>query len=407
MFNSKTLNNLGSLKVDRHLIQDLALYFYLFTISIDSITLGSESSFSISKAAGIFYLICILPSFKIFFSFNKNLYFLWPMAVFILLLTFVSLLNVNSFSSRIFYTAFLLNFFIFIGISNHTRKNILSLDRGILIFALGCLIPAFSVLLGFGIDKSYDFGFERVSVFGANSNDIALMFCASIIIIFVNVFQNYLNLGPLRYLLLLLIPVFIFSMLQTLSRTGILVLIITPVFWYFLSSIISKNKLKATFIGAFLLMLLLVPIVLFLVQSEGLLTRFSVVSEGNLGGREVLWFAFFQMILESWVWGYGLSGNDLVTYQFFGYIGETPHNIVLQVLMYTGVIGLLFYLIFLFRIFLASFRTLKETESYLPILLIPTLAGYLFLTQSMPVKFVWIVFAYIVSSFLYYKGKRI
>ena len=154
-------------------------------------------------------------------------------------------------------------------------------------------------------------------------------------------------------------------------------------------------------------MLLLVPIVLFLVQSEGLLTRFSVVSEGNLGGREVLWFAFFQMILESWVWGYGLSGNDLVTYQFFGYIGETPHNIVLQVLMYTGVIGLLFYLIFLFRIFLASFRTLKETESYLPILLIPTLAGYLFLTQSMPVKFVWIVFAYIVSSFLYYKGKRI
>ena len=49
------------------------------------------------------------------------------------------------------------------------------------------------------------------------------------------------------------------------------------------------------------------------------------------------------MISENFLFGYGLSGTDLVTFQYFGYEGETPHNIVLQILIYAGIPGLIFF----------------------------------------------------------------
>ena len=99
--------------LNRKIFQNVALYFYAFSINFESIDVlgrGLEGTFSISRLAGILYLILILPSFLIFFSIKRSFYFLWPMFVFIILLTIVSIININSFSSRVIDIAFLLKF---------------------------------------------------------------------------------------------------------------------------------------------------------------------------------------------------------------------------------------------------------------------------------------------------------
>ena len=139
--------------LNRKVFQNMALYFYAFSINFESIDVlgrGLTGTFSISRLAGILYLLVILPSFLIFFSVKRSFYFLWPMIVFIIILTIISIININSFSSRIFDLAFLLNFFIFIGMLNHTQKDNLVLDKALLIYSLGAFIPAMSIFLGFG-----------------------------------------------------------------------------------------------------------------------------------------------------------------------------------------------------------------------------------------------------------------
>ena len=129
--------------LNRKIFQNVALYFYAISINFESIDVlgrGLEGTFSISRLAGILYLILILPSFLIFFSIKRSFYFLWPMFVFIILLTIISIININSFSSRVIDIAFLLNFFIFIGILNNAQKDNLVLDKALLVYSFGAII---------------------------------------------------------------------------------------------------------------------------------------------------------------------------------------------------------------------------------------------------------------------------
>ena len=142
------------------------------------------------------------------------------------------------------------------------------------------------------------------------------------------------------------------------------------------------------------------PIIYIALQSSSLVSRFSLIGDGNFGGREVLWVAYAIMISENFLFGYGLSGTDLVTFQYFGYGGETPHNIILQILIYAGIPGLIFFFLFLFRIFKASYLTYKNSGILLPALLASPLLGYFMLTQSISEKIVWIMMAYIVGNYL-------
>ena len=74
--------------------------------------------------------------------------------------------------------------------------------------------------------------------------------------------------------------------------------------------------------------------------------------------------------------------------------------LILQILIYAGIPGLIFFFLFLFRIFKASYITYKNTGILLPALLASPLLGYFMLTQSISEKIVWIMMAYIVGNYL-------
>tara|TARA_B100000965_G_scaffold318511_1_gene279270 strand:- start:1687 stop:2898 length:1212 start_codon:yes stop_codon:yes gene_type:complete len=390
--------------LNRKVFQNAALYFYAFSINFESIDIlgrGVAGTFSISRLAGILYLFLILPSFLIFFSFKRSFYFLWPMIVFVIILTIISIININSFSSRIFDLAFLLNFFIFIGMLNHVQKDSLVLDKALLIYSLGAFIPAMSIFLGFGESTLYKDDVVRTVAFGANSNDLAIKLAIAIIVLGSHIIFNPLKITKLRYFVFPLIFILLFALLSTASRTGILALLAAPMIWFFLKTITSENKFQSFLSGLFLSIIILLPIIFIALQSSSLISRFSLIGEGNFGGREVLWLAYAIMISENFLFGYGLSGTDLVTFQYFGYAGETPHNIILQVLIYAGIPGLIFFFLFIFRIFKACYLLFRDRGILLPSLLASPLLGYFMLTQSISEKIVWIMMAYIAGIYLF------
>ncbi|MFK4310809.1 O-antigen ligase [Bacillus sp. RC242] len=62
-------------------------------------------------------------------------------------------------------------------------------------------------------------------------------------------------------------------------------------------------------------------------------------------GRTYIWNVVLNVIKKSWILGFG-RGNDIISYYFFN-LNET-HNAVLEILMYSGLLGILFFLIILF-----------------------------------------------------------
>ena len=79
---------------------------------------------------------------------------------------------------------------------------------------------------------------------------------------------------------------------------------------------------------------------------------------------------------------------------------SSPHNVILEVLLYTGIFGTVFYIIFLFKIFYSAYLTQKNNNKILPILLIPSILAYVLANQALPVKFCWMLMAYIIGTYL-------
>ena len=110
------------IKTDRGSLQNYFLYFYFFSINIENF--NPTGYFSISKFAGILYVISAFLSIRVFSSLNRQqLYFYWPILIFAFYLSIISLINFNAFSTRFIDIAFIQNLLIFIVLINHVRKD--------------------------------------------------------------------------------------------------------------------------------------------------------------------------------------------------------------------------------------------------------------------------------------------
>jgi O-antigen ligase len=75
----------------------------------------------------------------------------------------------------------------------------------------------------------------------------------------------------------------------------------------------------------------------------------------------------------------------------------SPHNVILEVLSYTGITGLFFYVLFLYRIFKISLKKYKKDGSLLQLLLLIPILGLLLSGQLLAVKIGYVIFAFCVS----------
>lgn len=374
-------------------VKRLALYLFLFSINFEVWDpFHTGGSFSIAKFLGFIYLFTMIPEIPYFSTVTKAKRILFPIILFFLLLTFVNMLNPEASPGNIISFTILQNIFLLWMLVNHERKDPLILEKGLLFFALGSILQSMFVLFNIGIAFSDD---GRLTIFGDNQNTVGIRVCITLIILIVNIIQNPLSLPRIRLILLLPIPSLIMFMISTGSRVAILAFLLSLIVGAIL---FRTNKGKYKFIYTSLMILLFFVFRQFLINSEATSTRImqSIIDQ-DLSGRDILWSKLIPMIMDHPILGIGNVGYISLSISIFGHL-KSPHNVILEILCYTGIVGLSMYMYFLFLILKKSIQIFHNSSFMLSLLLLIPIAGLLLSGQLLEVKIGWIIFAYIAGN---------
>lgn len=373
-------------------VQKTALFLFFFSINFEMwIPITMLQTFSLSRITAIIYFISVAPQLFQFVRIDNLNSVLFPVWIFFSLLTAMSLINVNEVHPAFFDTTIFLNIVLFWIIINHVRKDYLILEKAMLFFALGSIVLATLFFAGIGIE--YKEG--RLSMFGDNQNILGLRMSISSIILITAAIQNRLRLGWYRYLFFFPIPFMLFFLAETGSRVAFISFVlasITGIILFKASNI--RNKITFMIVGVISLSLILI----LLLKSEKLAVRILETSQtGDLGGREYIWTNIFPLIKQNPIFGIGKTGY--LEY-VMGILGSptSPHNVFLEVLCYTGSIGLAIYLIFIYMVFIRGYRSYKNYGWLLPVLLIIPVMGMFMSGQILDSKIGWMIFAFIVGN---------
>ena len=372
--------------------QKIALFLFFFSINFEMWDpFNTGESFSIAKLTGIIYLMTVGPQVMEFIRIDRLRSILFPLWIFWGLLFFMGIININELFSDYFYFPLFLNIIIFWLLINHERKDYMVLEKGMIWFALGSVTLALLFFAGIGVE--YVEG--RVSIFGDNQNTLGIKVTVSTIILLIAVIQNRLNLGWIRYLFLVPIP----FMLYFVGETGSRVSIISFTLAFIAGSILYKTKAYLTKIGMLIgSAIALILIGVLLMQSEIIIERMvKTSSSGDLGSRDMIWKTILPIIKENPILGVGKTGYDFQSVLLFG-IPRSPHNVFLEILCYTGIVGLFIFLAFIFQLFKRSYQTYKKNGWLLSLLLIIPILGMFFSGHILGTKICWVIFAYMVST---------
>lgn len=377
--------------IDR--LQRVALYIFLFSINFEVWDpFSTEGFFSISKLTGLIYFFTLIPQISYFTRSGNIGQFLKPLYLFFGLLTLVSFYNVHYLSDKYFNLSIFQNICLFLFLINHERKEPLVLEKGLLSFVLGSIVLALLFIAGIGVEYDSE---GRATIFNDNENNVGLRMSISLIILALGVIQNRLDLKKLRYLLLFPMPM----MIQVMFQTGSRIAVISCALAFAIGIILFKVKTFWKKIASFS-----IGILLFIYgwqvmsRSEVLLQRMlASYYYGNIAGRDIIWQELLSLIKDHPILGVGETGYVFFTETTFGRF-VSPHNVILEVLCYVGIVGLTVYLIFLYQIIKKSVDSYLVEGRLLPMLLLLVIIGMALSGQILVVKIGWVIFSYIIGS---------
>lgn len=376
-------------------LQRYALYLYFFSLNFEMFNLFGLGS--TSRLTGVAYLLTISLNYKPFLRTSLIKPFLWPWVVFWFYLSVISFFHVNEVSYQVFDVTLLLNIVYFWFLLNHERRDPGVLLKGFLAFALSGVLLTVFYKLGIGIE----YAGARVSIFGDNENAIAVRLVMAVIILLYLFATQTLPLGKWRWLLVLPLPSMLFFMLDTGSRKAVVALVLAFLlgvvfikmrkWWHKIFIFIASGGLAVYFLALFL-------------QNETLVKRLNqVVEEKGIANRDDVWDNALMIISDNFVFGAGMTGYAKQTVNNLG-VYMSPHNVLLEVFAYTGLIGFLVYFYFLMRVGLGAAYSYQRKKFLLPLLLLIPIASLILAGQALTVKIVWCSFALAAVSVFYKKG---
>jgi O-antigen ligase len=107
------------------------------------------------------------------------------------------------------------------------------------------------------------------------------------------------------------------------------------------------------------------------------------------------------IIEKNYLFGIGETGYALK-------IGEmSPHNVFLEVLCYSGIIGLIIFTWFIIKVIRSAYLARKNVGLILPFLLLIPNLGLLLAGQLLYSKIGWVIFSYIFARANLSTGDRI
>jgi O-antigen ligase len=270
--------------------------------------------------------------------------------------------------------------------------------RAMATLALACSIRASLPFIGFAKTSNAVWtGGERVSALGQNANSAAMILAAGMVALIGLAFGQHRK-GWSRIGIAAALGTLIgFAVLETGSRGGLLALL-GGVLVFGLAAETMRLRLRNALIG-FIAIALLVVGTLHLPMMKNRLE--DSMRNGNMAGREQLYPALWTMFQEKPVLGWGPVAN---TYELAARIGErervarAAHNIVLELLTATGVVGALPFLIGAWLCVRDAWRARRGLQGVLPV----ALCCSVFLSNMsgdwIASKLIWLVLAYAYAS---------
>ena len=386
-------------------LQALALYIFIFSINFETIKIFGVDFF-ITKVTFLFmFLICVITDFKLFLI-KSSLKYISPLIIYFILLTIVSHHNINLISDDYFPLEFFLNIITLFILVNLSIKIPDLHKNGLLVLAYSTSILSVLCLLNIGTNiysGTIESNAGRLTMFYMNSNSCAIISSTSIII-FMNYIFNNKPVSKIRKLFVLILILLILNMLiLTGSRTGLISLFFGFILFIFLNNYFSRKQTLLSLLFSFSV---IVPLLFFTLKDSLLFLRFldlDVASQFN-SERGFIWLKVFMIISENLIWGVGKTGYAYeILYSFDDLI--SPHNVIVEVLAYTGLIGLTFFMIFLIRLY-NGFSVFKNRDLLSSFLLF-NLTLILFSSQIFDPKLPWLFISYVISHQILNKNKTL
>jgi len=373
-------------------IQRFALYIYFFSLAFEMFNiwgLGSAARF-----AGILYIASLLPTIWDFVTLKEIGKFLVPLFLLWTLLSLISGFYAYDNSINILDLTLLMNIFLFLVLINHERKEPKIILKGLLSYSIGIIILTVFYMLGIGIRVEIG----RVTIFEENENVVGMKISICIVYLLIEMLENKLKLNRWRYLFLVPIPFLIKFMCDTGSRVATISLTLSITAAIFM--IYKNHNSRKILIGFLVFILTLRFLFNYIVSQETLMNRFmETYMSGDLEGRNIIWQSVIGLIKENILFGVGETGYRLFCLKEFGDYAS-PHNVILEILAYTGIIGLFIYLKFIYHLIYSSYMSYKKELNLMPLLLLIPTFGFVLSGQALNVKIVWAIYALAASSIL-------
>ncbi len=375
-------------------IQNICLYLFFISINFEVWDpFNTNGLISISKLFGYLYVLSLIPNFSKSVQTQNILIYLRPLFLFFLVLTIVNLFNLSDKYDSFLNLTIFQNILFFWFLVNHELRYKGVLNHALLFFALGSF--ALSLCYYFDIGVEYEQFTGRISIFGDNQNIIGIRMVVSTFILLAYLQPPFPLSKRNRLLLLLLIPLMLALLINTGSRVSFISLILgLGVIGVLHKTKGSISKIMIVFTG----ILMLIFLTQYALSSEVLGERLQgATNDGALTGRDTIWLQILPLIQENIFFGVGdlgyLSYSDLI----FG-TKLSPHNVIIEILAYTGIIGLAIYFNFLSKIVKTAYRYYRKSKRVLQLVLLVPILGMLLSGQLLGVKLGWLIFAYVASK---------
>jgi len=370
---------------------EYTIYAFFFSLNFETLNfLNLNIDFLATKITISILLFISILNFKTFFSVKHFFRYLIPLLFYFILLTYISFINKSSSYREFFDFPFFLNILIFLILINSSRIKYEVLLRGLFIFALSTFFLSILYYLGFGFTETSVDLEGRASVFGMNQNLLGIHLCVSLLTLISIISENKLELGKERYSLILIFPVLLGFMISTGSRLALLSLISGIfIFVFFNKNIKTKQKILVVFVSSFAFLAFWQ---LFLKNSLVVGRLLDTVNDGDLAYRDVIWGSLLNVFSNNFIFGVGRTGYAMIVG------GTSPHNVLIEVLCYTGIIGLFFFILFVLSIVSNAYKRIKKDRELLPMALVIPILGMILSGQIFGPKIFWALFAYIAGS---------
>lgn len=290
----------------------------------------------------IFFLYLVLFTFTKVKSFHyKPIFkqFIIISSLYILILV-VSLMNITPYEGGFSILRQMpIYLVLFYFISNEIFYRNISRNEFMQSYVLGVMILITIYLLGINVSVDH---LGRESIMNINPNTVGMISGLSILMI-IDLLRSKKPYFWVKILYITSIPFLLFMIIQTGSRGGVIGLLIgIIVFFYF-----TKSAILRKYTLAFITILLLGTVFL---SNELLYDRFFSKEETLTDSRLPLWENVIDIVDKEWLFGVGIF-RYYTEIEILRGRAISTHNEFLSVFVYSGLVGLLLFILFLYNIF--------------------------------------------------------